>query len=234
MEDKFGSEGASITGKQLFIRIANAIISGDEVAAGVSAREAMDAGFSPVEAIREGVSAGLAVVGEKFAIKEFFYPDLMLGAEAASAATSIINPFLSAAGSSFIGTYVLGTVEGDLHDIGKNIVKSMLAASGFKVIDLGINVPTIRFVEAAKEYNADIVGSSATLGGGGVKLRQKELEDALREAGIRDSIKTMIGGIITTESWAREIGADAWGEDCVDAARKAENLMKKLKEERNK
>jgi corrinoid protein of di/trimethylamine methyltransferase len=232
--EKSNLEVGNTVREELFKRIAEFIISGDEDAARASAKEAMEAGVPPLEAIKEGVSAGLTVVGEKFGTKEFFYPDLVISAEAATAAISIIHSFMKADEAPSIGTYVIGTVEGDLHDIGKNLVKTMLEASGFKVIDLGINVPTPKFIEAAKEFNADIVGSSATIGAGGVRLKQKEIEEALREAGIRDKMKTMVGGIITSEWWAGEIGADAWGEDCVDAAKKAEDLMKKLKEERKR
>ena len=217
--------------EELLKRIIDAVISGDEDAAKASAKEAVEAGVPPFEAIVKGVCAGLTVVGQKFEAKEFFYPDLVVGADTAMEAIRVIKPYMKAGEATFKGTYVIGTVEGDLHDIGKSLVKTMLEASGFNIIDLGVDTPTPKFVEAVKKYNADIVGSSAVLAGG-VKMKQKEIEEALREAGIRDRVKTMVGGVVTDESWAREIGADAWGEDCLDAAKKAEELMSKLKEER--
>jgi corrinoid protein of di/trimethylamine methyltransferase len=214
--------------EEILKRLADAVVSGDEDAAKASAKEAIEAGIPPFDIILKGVSAGLTVVGQKYESKEFFYPDLVVSADTAMRAIEIIKPHLRTEKAAYTGKFVIGTVEGDLHDIGKDLVKTMLEAGGFNVIDLGVDTPTSKFVEAAKKYNADIVGSSATLAGG-TKMKQKEIEDALREAGIRDKIKTMVGGIVTDETWAREIGADAWGADCLDALKKAEELMKKKK-----
>lgn len=220
--------------EEILGRIADAVISGDEDAAKASANKAIEAGVPPLDAIVYGVCAGLNVVGKKYEAKEYFYPDLVVSADTAMSAIGVIKSHKKEGqATSYIGKYVLGSVEGDLHDIGKDLVKTMLEASGFEVIDLGIDVPSSKFVEAVKMHNADIVGSSATLAGG-IKMKQKEIEAALREAGVRDKVKTMIGGIVTDETWAKEIGADSWGENCLDAARKAEELMKKIKEERKK
>jgi len=219
--------------EEILQKIADAIIAGDEDSVKTLVKKAIDDGIPPFDVIQKGVCNGLRVVGEKFEAKEFFYPDLVVAADVTMAAMSVIKPYLKAEKVAYTGTYVIGSVEGDLHDIGKDLVKAMLESGGFRVIDLGVDVPTPRFVEAAKENNADIVGSSATLAGG-VKMKQKEIEEALTKAGIRDKIKTMIGGIVTDDAWAKEIGADAWGEDCLDALKKAQELMQKLSEERKR
>jgi methylmalonyl-CoA mutase cobalamin-binding domain/chain len=216
---------------EFFKEIADLVVEGDKEAAAVVAREAIEASVSPFDFLMKGICEGLRIVSEKFSAKEFFYPDLVCAAEATMAALSVVKPHLKVEKASFTGTYVIGTVEGDLHDIGKDIVATVLEAAGFKVIDLGVDVPPSRFVEAAKKYDADIVGSSVAIGGV-PRVKQKEIEDALREAGIREKIKTMVGGAFTDEKWAIEIGADAWGKDCFDALRKAEELVKKVREER--
>jgi trimethylamine corrinoid protein len=219
--------------EEVFKKVSDAIMAGDEDAARVAAEEAINAGFPPFEVITRGIGDGLKTVGQKFEAKEAYYPDLVLSGETARITIDTVRPYLNIEKVAFAGTYVIGTVEGDLHDIGKCLVATMLKAGGFKVVNLGVDIPPSKFVEAAKKYNADVVGSSAALAGG-TKMKQKEIEQALREAGIREKIKTMVGGIVTDETWAREIGADAWGEDCLDALKKAEELMKKLKEERKK
>jgi len=210
------------------------LVDAGDIDAGVAvAKEAMDAGVSPFDFLMKGICAGLANVGKKFDAKEYFYPDLVCAADATMAALSVVKPHMkSGVGkAAATGTFVIGSVEGDLHDIGKDLVKTVLEASGWKVVDVGIDAPTSKFIEAAKEHNADIVGSSLALGGA-PKYEQKAIEDALKEAGLRGKLKVMIGGAFTDEEWSREIGADAWGKDCFDALKKAEELMKKLKEER--
>jgi methylmalonyl-CoA mutase cobalamin-binding domain/chain len=218
--------------EEVLKRLADAVIAGDEDAAKASAKEAIDVGVPPFEAIMKGVCTGLTVVGQKFEALEFFYPDLVVSADTAMRAIDVIKPYMMAGGKKvdYTGTYVIGSVEGDMHDVGKDLVRAMLEAGGFSVIDLGVDVPAQKFVDAAIKNKADIVGSSATLAGG-VKMKQKELEEALRKAGIRDKLKTMVGGIVTDDAWAKEINA-VYGADCLEALKKAEELMKKLKEER--
>jgi methanogenic corrinoid protein MtbC1 len=208
----------------------NAIVFGERDVAEALTKGAVDAGVNAYEIIN-AICEGLKVVGEKYEAKEFFIPDLVASADAAMTAKDIIKPRIKTEKMEFTGTYIIGTVEGDFHEIGKDLVVMMLEAGGFKVIDLGVDTPAKRFVEAAIQYNADIVGSSANIFGG-IRIQQKEIEKALRNAGIRNKVKTMIGGILTDETWAREIGADAWGKDYIDALKKAKELMKKLKEER--
>ncbi|MEM2969545.1 MAG: cobalamin-dependent protein [Candidatus Bathyarchaeia archaeon] len=221
--------------EELFKKEAEAVEIGDVDVAVAVAREAMDAGVSPFEFLMKGICAGLANVGKKFEAKEYFYPDLVCAADTTMEVLKIIKPyFKSSVGSSEKkGTFIIGSVEGDLHDIGKDLVKTVLEASGWTVIDLGVDVPASKFVEAAKNYNADIVGSSVGLGGA-LKYAQKQIEEGLKEAGLRSNVKTMIGGAFADQAWADEIGADAYGKDCFDALRKAEDLLIKLKEEKTK
>lgn len=221
--------------EEYFKEIADLVEIGDIDASAAVSKKAMEAGVPPFDFLMKGICAGLATVGKKFDAKEYFYPDLVCAADATMTALGVVKPYMqSGVGKADnAGTFVIGSVEGDLHDIGKDLVKTIFEASGFKVIDLGVDVPVSKFVEAAKEYDADIVGSSLGLGGA-PKYGQKGIEDALKEAGLRDKVKTMIGGAFTDEEWSREIGADAWGRDCFDALKKAEELVKKLREERKK
>jgi trimethylamine corrinoid protein len=221
--------------EELFKKETELVDAGDTEGAIVVAKEAMAAGINAFDFLMKGITPGLSSVGKKFDAKEYFYPDLVCAADTTMAALNVIKPYmLSGVGKAeSAGTFVLGSVEGDLHDIGKDLVKTILEASGWNVIDLGIDCPASKFVQAAKEHSADIVGSSLGLGGE-LKYGQKQIEEGLKEAGIRDKVKTMIGGAFTDEAWAKEIGADAWGKDCFEALAKAGELVRKLKEEKKK
>ena len=210
-------------------QLVDAIVNGDEDATKASAQKLMDSGMDPMEAIMKGVCVGLNIVGEKYEAKEYFYPDLICGADAAMVAMSIIKPHIKKGAAEFKGTFVIGSVEGDLHDIGKGLVAAMLEANGFNVIDLGVDIPATRFAEAVNQHNADIVGSSATLSGG-VKMEQKRIQEELVAAGIRDKIGYIIGGVVSDAQWAKTIGADAYGKDCVEAVKISLELMQRLRE----
>ena len=210
-------------------KLADAIVSGDETAAKTSAQKLMDSGVDPLEAILKGVTEGLNIVGKKYEAKEYFYPDLVCGADAALTAMNVIKPHIKRGTMEYRGTFVIGTVEGDLHDIGKGLVGAMLEANGFNVVDIGVNVPAAKFGEAVKKYNANLVGSSATLSGG-VKMEQKKIQEQLVAAGVRNKIGYVIGGVVADSEWARVIGADAYGKDCVEAVRICLELMQKLRE----
>ncbi|MFQ5999479.1 MAG: B12-binding domain-containing protein [Candidatus Bathyarchaeia archaeon] len=210
-------------------QLADAIVNGDEDAAKTSAQKLMDSGMDPMETIMKGVCEGLNIVGKKYEAKEYFYPDLICGADAAIVAMNVIRPHIKKGATEFKGTFVIGTVEGDLHDIGKGLVAAMLEANGFSVIDLGVNVPAAEFAEAVKKYNANLVGASATLSGG-VKMEQKKIQEELIAATIRDKIGYIIGGVVADGEWAKNIGADAYGKDCVEAVKISLELMQKLRE----
>lgn len=202
-----------------------AVISGDEEAAAAMANKVIEEGINPVEIINEGLSPAMTEVGDGFANEEIPLPGVLVAAEAMTKAIEIMEPHIPKEEvAESLGTVVIGTIEGDIHDIGKRIVATMLKVYGFEVHDLGRDVPIDEFVEKAKELKPDILGSSSlmttTMGG------QKILEEKLREVGIRDNFKTMIGGAATTQEWADKIGCDCYAEDANDTVLKAKELIK--------
>lgn len=190
-------------------------------------QKAIDLGISPHDIINNGLAKGMDIVSKKYDEKEYFLPDLMMAAECVNEAFKILKPHLDkyVDKAAVPGKVVIGTVQGDIHEIGKNIVVSMFIAAGFDVYDLGVDVPPETFMEKAKEVNADIVASSALLTT--TMPYQEKIERTLREAGIRNRVKTMIGGLPTSREWAERIGADAWGKDALEAVEKAKELIKR-------
>jgi len=211
--------------KDLFQAMAQSIIEGEAEEAERLARQAIEQGIEPVEAINKGYVVGLDEVGEQFGCGDMFLPDLVQAAEAMKAAVAVLEPEMTRRGSSrqILGRVVIGTVEGDIHDIGKTLVATMLSASGFEVHDLGVSVPVQKFVDKAGAVGADIVGLSALLTTTMVKQR-KIIED-LAGAGLRPKVKVMVGGAPVTRSWADEIGADGYSEDALGAVAVAKQLM---------
>lgn len=187
-------------------------------------QKALDEGFSTNTILLEGLSKGMEMVGQKYETGEYFIPDMLTAAEAVEAGMEVMEPYLGGEGESEgKGKVVMATVEKDLHDIGKNLVCIMLKGAGFNVVDLGIDVPASRIVEAAQEENAQLVGLSALL-----NTTMTNMEDVVKELeqkGMREKIKVIIGGAPTSEDFAREIGADAYGKDAFAAIRVAEQLL---------
>jgi corrinoid protein of di/trimethylamine methyltransferase len=194
----------------LFSQMAQTIIEGEVEEAEALARQSVAAGIDPLDAINRGFVTGLDVVGEEFGCGQMFLPDLVLAAEAMKAAVAVLEPELARRGAArqVLGTVVIGTVEGDIHDIGKTLVATMLSASGFKVYDLGVNVPVGRFAETAREVGANLVGMSALLTT--TMVKQRDVIEALDDMGLRPGVKVMVGGAPVTQSWAAEIGADGF------------------------
>ncbi|MFH2068718.1 MAG: corrinoid protein [Candidatus Omnitrophota bacterium] len=177
----------------------------------------------PVEDIlNKGLIAGMNVVGVKFRANEFYVPEVLIAARAMHAGMDILQPLLTKAGIKPLGKVAVGTVKGDLHDIGKNLVVMMLKGGGFEVMDLGIDVPEEKFVAAVKE-GVQVIGLSALLTT--TMTGMKGVIEALKAAGVRDNVKVMIGGAPITQAYADEIGADAYGEDAATAAIKAKQLI---------
>ena len=199
------------------------LLTPDKAKAVDVANRALAAGISPQQIMAEGFIAGIRELGDKFDEGEVFLPELMLAAEAMEAAMAICNAALPEGESQSRGTVVIGTVAGDVHDIGKAIVVSYMRAAGFEVHDLGRDCPTDRFVEKAKEVDADVVGASALLTS--TLRKQEEIIQALVEEGIRDKVKFVVGGAVCTQGWADEIGADAYAKDAGDGIRKIEALL---------
>ncbi len=201
--------------------LADAIISGDRDAARELTQQAADENVDPEKILNEGLTAGMDVVGKKFKANEFYVPEVLIAARAMHAGMEILEPLLAEAGAEPKGIVVLGTVKGDLHDIGKNLVNMMLSGGGFKVVDVGIDVSEEKFVESAKNENADIVALSALLTT--TMPQMKNVIDALKEAGIE--AQTIIGGAPVTQDYADEIGADGYAPDAASAVDKAAELL---------
>jgi len=209
--------------KQLLLENAKqAIIDCDSTKAVDAAKKALDAGIEAYNVITEGFVPGITKVGDLFDRGELFLPELILAAEAMKAGTALCLAQIPEGKTVEPKKVVIGTVEGDIHDIGKSLVISFLIANGFKVYDLGRDVPSEKFVDKVVEVNPDVVGISSllttTMGG------QKNVIEALKKAGLKDKVKIIIGGAPTNQSWADQIGADAYGENAVDAVRKIKKL----------
>jgi corrinoid protein of di/trimethylamine methyltransferase len=180
---------------------------------------ALDEGLGAQQILEEGLMSGMAVVGEKFKKNEIFVPEVLIAARAMNAGTVLLKPFLVDAGVKARGTVVIGTVKGDLHDIGKNLVAMMLEGKGMNVIDLGTDVSPQKFVQTASENSADIIACSALL-----TTTMTAMQEVVKEAanaGIRDKVKIMIGGAPVTDSYCKNIGADFYSPDAASAADKA-------------
>lgn len=205
---------------------ADAIITCNKTKAEEIAKQAIAEGIDLVEVINKGFRVGIMKVGDLFGRGEMFLPELIQAAEAMKSATGILTASLpEGAKEQRKGKVVIGTVEGDIHDIGKSMVVSLLQANGFEVYDLGRDVETRKFIEKAQEVGADIIGTSALLT---TTMRtQKTLEEELNKAGLRSKFKTMVGGAPVTQRWADRIGADAYAEDAAEAVRKALGLVAK-------
>jgi len=208
--------------EQLIKEAAKSIIDADKAKAKELAKSAIAAGMDPLEVIDEGFSVGIAKVGDLFGRGELFLPELILSAEAMKVATDILNAALPQ-GAKKRGKVVMGTAQGDIHDIGKSMVVSFLQANGFEVYDVGRDVETQKFIDKAQEVDADIIGMSALLTT--TMSGQKTLIEELKKAGLRDRFKVMVGGAPATQRWADRIGADAYGVDAADAAEKAMKLL---------
>lgn len=204
--------------------LAEKVEKGKHLEAEEATRKALDGGIQPYDVLVNGLQAGLAVVGERFKRNECFIPEVLLAARAMHSGMDILRPLLAESGSKPIGKIVLGTVQDDLHDIGKNMVGMMLEGAGFHVVDMGVNVPVERFVEAVEGEEEVILGLSALLSTTMPNL--KTVIERLEENGLRDKIKVLVGGAPVTEIYAMEIGADGFAPDAANAVDKAKELLK--------
>ena len=209
--------------EKIFAAAMDAIIKGDAQKAADTARQGLDEGIEPLELMDKGFVPGINEVGELFESGQIFIPGLVTSAAAMEKATEIINAAIPAETETVQGRVVVGTVEGDMHDIGKTIVVALLKANGFDVLDLGRDVAIGRFIEEAEKFGADIIGSSTLLTTTmGV---QKELEEELVKQGLRGKYKTVVGGAPVTQRWADRIGADAYAQDANDGVKKIKKLL---------
>ncbi len=205
-------------------KAAQYIIDADEEGVVELAKKYLKEGLNPVDMVANGLSEGIKKLGDLFERGEIFLPHLIIASEAMTAAVKILEQAMpSDQVGKKLAKVVLGTIEGDVHDIGKGIVATMLRVYGFEVFDLGRDVPIDNFVQKAKEVDADVIGSSALMTT--TQVGQKKLEAALEEEGLRDKVKTMVGGAAITEYWASKIGADLYAESASDTVMKLKEIF---------
>ena len=202
--------------------IADAIIKGDRDTTAAKVDEAIKEKVAPEKILNEGLMGGMSVIGERFKKNEVYVPEVLIAARAMKAGMELLQPLLTEAGVEPVGKVVLGTVKGDLHDIGKNLVRMMLQGGGFEVIDAGIDVPAEKFIEAIKSSGAKVLALSALLTT--TMPQMAEVIKAIKEAGMADT-KTMIGGAPVTQAYADEIGADGYAPDAASAVDTAKELI---------
>ena len=214
-----------MSGNDYLQKIKECLVNMDLEGAKENTKKALEAGANPQDIISRGIAEGMDIVGKKFEEGEYFLSELLVAGEIAKEILKILNPYIKSGEVKLkkLGKVVIGTVRGDLHDIGKNIVAMMLNAAGFEVVDLGADVPPEKFVEAARENDANIVAMSALLS---VTMPEmKVVIDELKKAGLRDKVKVIVGGAPVTEEYAKEIGADGYGENAIEGVRICKSWM---------
>jgi corrinoid protein of di/trimethylamine methyltransferase len=207
-------------------KLRQCIVDGDDDMATALAEEALQSGVDVLEIVKTAITPGIEQAGKLWHENIYFMPDVVLSAEAFKAAMQVVKPHVQGRETSSRGKIIIGVVAGDMHDLGKSIVIAMLMGAGFDVIDLGVDVPAETFIEKAKELKPDILGIGCYMTT--TMLELKEVVRSLNEHGLRDRIKIMIGGVPTTQQFADEIGADAWGRDALDTVVIAKQLMEKV------
>jgi len=208
---------------EILDQMAKELFAGNAKAVAELTQKALDEGFAPQEILTEGLIKGMNEVGVKFKANEIYVPEVLIAARAMKAGMEILRPKLAETGVKPVGQMVIGTVKGDLHDIGKNLVSMMMEGAGFEVIDLGIDVPAEKFIQAIKEHQPQLVGMSALLTTTMIQIRENI--KAFQEAGVRDKVKVMIGGAPVTQKFADQVGADGYAPDAASAVDKAKELL---------
>jgi corrinoid protein of di/trimethylamine methyltransferase len=213
--------------QEILENLGQAIIGGDQQSARENAQKAIDEELDPLEAVDDGLSKGMEVVGAKFEKGDVFLPELLMAADTFNAAMEILSPVIEAnkQKTSKLGTVLLATVKGDQHNIGKNIVATVLETNGFEVVDIGIDQSTLNIIEAAQNHKADFIGLSSVMTT--TMPYQKEVIDTLTEMDLRDKFLVLVGGGPVSQKWADEIGADGYGETAMDAVGISKNLLSK-------
>ena len=204
--------------------IAESLQRGEDDRVGDLVRQAIDQQVPAPDILNNGLIAGMNVVGEQFRLREIFLPDVLLAARAMYAGLDLLKPLLARDGVPTAGRVVIGSVHGDLHDIGKNLVAIMLKGAGFEVIDLGNDVPAERFVDAAQEHGASVIGLSALLTTTMPVMR--DVVELVRARGLGGRVRVIVGGAPVSEAWSREIGADSYGYDAANAVARVRALVR--------
>ncbi len=207
----------------ILARIASNLYDGADQEVAELVQEALDQGMAPGEILQDGLIAGMDEVGRDFKAGDLFVPEVLIAARAMRGGMNVLRPLLADSDALSAGKYLIGTVKGDLHDIGKNLVRMMVEGAGFETIDLGTDVGPEAFVEAVREHQPQLVGMSALLTT--TMVQMKATMEALEEAGLRESVKIMVGGAPVTDVYAREIGADAYAPDAASAVDVARELV---------
>ncbi len=207
---------------EILEKIASNLYNGEDETVAALVQKALDQGMIAGEILSSGLIAGMDEVGRDFKAGDLFVPEVLIAARAMHAGMDVLRPLLAEGDVSSAGKYVIGTVQGDLHDIGKNLVKMMLEGAGFETIDVGTDADPAAFVDAVREHQPQVVGMSALLTT--TMVNMKTTIEALTEAGLRDSVKIMIGGAPVTPAFAQEIGADAYAPDAASAVEIAREL----------
>ena len=212
----------------IFEQIVEATVAADEQRCVALAREVLDSGTDPLQAIEQGYTKGMTIVGEKFSRMEYYLPELIACADAMKAAMDVLKPHLGTGREGSVqGTVVIGTIQGDLHDLGKNIVKTMLQAAGLTVHDLGCDVQVRSYIDKAEELNADVIAASAILTT--TMAYMPDLVKLLTDMDLRERFKVMVGGAPVTPEYAGEAGADGYGANAAEAVEMAKALVRSKK-----
>jgi len=207
-------------------KLMNVVVSYDIEGAAKAAEDALQAGVDPVVAIEDGLARGVRIVGDKFGTAEVYLPELMVAVEAMKQAMKVLEPAIKEgerARRQSLGKVIIGTIEGDIHDIGKSLVSAMLTVAGFEVVDLGSDVPVEVFIEKTREVKPQVIGMSALMTT--TMLRMEEVIRVLEKEGLRKNVKVIVGGAPTSKEWADKIGADGHGGDAMEAVEVMKNLV---------
>jgi len=204
-------------------KLKQAVLEGMDDVAAAAAQQALQEGTKALEIVSAAIVPGIQEAGKLWKENKYFLPDVVMAAEAFGAAMKVVQPNLAGEGAQKIGRVVIGTVAGDMHNLGKGIVIAMLRGAGFEVIDLGVDVPVKTFVDKTAELKPDILGAGCYMST--TMLEMKDIITGLKAAGLRDKVKVMVGGVPTSQEFADEVGADGWGKDALEAVARARALV---------